>query len=415
MKIVLLSTFGKQGGAAVACQRISESLNKNNGIEAKLLVLHKNSENNSVVKVKSNKYSNFIRFAFERLVFWKHERSKSVRFAFSLSNTGLDISENQLIKEADIINIHWINQGYLSLKNIEQLLNLNKPIVWTLHDMWAFTGGCHYAGDCLNFQKTCGNCHFLKNPKESDLSKKTYHKKLKIFKNKKITVVTCSKWLGDVAKSSSLFKDFRVESIKNPINTEIFKPIGKQKALQNLNIVSNKKTILFGAMNVGDKRKGFEYLKKALFQLSENKPDTKNEIEILIFGKQKEEIELPFPQKNLSFIKNINDIISVYNAADVLVIPSLEDNLPNTISESHACGTPVVGYNTGGIKEMIEHKKNGYLAKYKSTEDLAEGIYWVLFQTDNSIKKHARQKAIINYSEETISKTYLKLYDELIN
>jgi len=367
MKIVLVNKSDNTGGAAVACRRLQKALLQND-IDAKLLVQEKNDKDNMVVATGTgfwHKKKKFLLFVLERLYFLFYEASKEIRFAFSPAIAGENIHKNPLIKDADIIHLHWFNQGFLSLKNLKKIIALDKPIVWTLHDMWAFTGGCHYSGDCTNYMNNCGNCTFLKTPLGKDLSYKILKKKKAILKNTNITFVTCSNWLKEKAKESLLLKDLKIVSIPNPIDTEQFYPKHKREIRQKLHLPTGKKLILFAAANISDKRKGLSYLLEVL-ELIEKDNSKPADFEILTFGKFDDSVfnNLSVKVHNLGVLSQVEKIAGAYSAADLFVLPSLEDNLPNTIMESLACGTPVLAFKTGGIPEMIEHKKTGYLADY---------------------------------------------------
>jgi glycosyltransferase involved in cell wall biosynthesis len=342
---------------------------------------------------------------------------RAVRFAFSTANTGIDISKQPDIANADILHLHWTNGGYLSISNIKQLLKTGKPVVWTLHDMWAFTGGCHYAGDCGHFINECGNCWMLREPNEKDISHTGWLRKAGMYKAaKNIVFVTCSNWLADVAKTSSLLKDFSIETIPNPIDTEIFSPGDKAAAREKWNIDKDAKIILFGSANILDRRKGIVYLVEALNDLKNNCKDAEN-IEIVIFGKNKsfDVNTLPFKVYELNIINSQQDMAELYRLADVYVTPAVEDNLPNTVMESLACGTPVVAFNTGGIPDMVEHKQNGYLAEFKSAADFAGGIIYVLNSGRKSeLAANARQKVLDNFTNELVAEKYLALYHSVL-
>ena len=367
----------------------------------------------------------FERFVRERLYFKFQEKNKEIRFAFSPANSGIDISEHPLVQEADIIHLHWINFGFLSLKSLEKLFALNKPIVWTLHDMWAFTGGCHHSGDCENYQFSCGNClQYLNNPSPNDLSNKVWQRKnailnhsLRLRSKHDITIIGCSQWLSNRAKKSSLLKDFLVKSIPNPLDTNLFSPQKKAEARIKLGLPIDKKLILFVAAKVSVIWKGFSYFQEAL-EILKTQHIHHQEIELVILGESDVEIiqKLPFKVHSLGRISDVNQIVSVYSAADVYVTSSIQENLPNTIMEAMACGTPAVGFEVGGIPEMIESYKNemppnGFLAKYKSAESLAKGMKWVLFDANyDELSKNARQKVMDNYSEKVVLEQYLKVY-----
>lgn len=446
MQITILSTFDNQGGAAIAASRLNKSLN-HKGLTSNVLVQDKKGKDASTQSIANTWFQKkmaLARFALDRLQFVFYEKSKDVRFSFSQATIGVDVSLHPLIQQSDVIHLHWINFGFLSLNSLDDLINTNKPIVWTLHDMWAFTGGCHYSGDCENYLNACGNCvPFLKNPSDTDLSNQVWQRKTDIFKKANFTVVACSEWLAQKARQSSLLQGKTILSIPNPIDTKVFYPIDKTIAQKHFGLSPDKKYILFAAAKVSDVRKGFAYFEKALsmfyardsmfnvrdsmlgideeLNTEHRKPNIENQasnIELLILGQaQASDFErLPFKVNLLGQLSDVGSIVMAYSAASVFVIPSLEDNLPNTIMESMACGTPVVGFGVGGIPEMIDHKKNGYLAKYKSAEDLAKGIQFVLEESDyQQLCDNSRKKVLENYSEEVVSEKYKKVYKTVRN
>ena len=199
-----------------------------------------------------------LRFILERLYFLPFEKNKSVRFQFSPAIAGKDISTHPWVQEADIIHLHWFNQGFLSLDGLDKLFMLNKPVVWTLHDMWAFTGGCHYSGECSEYVENCGHCPFLRSRHAGDLSYTIHQKKKKIWKKTNLNPVACSKWLGSLAKESSLLRGKNISSISNPINTDQFKPVDIFEARKKLNLPLDKKLLLFGRRQHKRPSKGHE-------------------------------------------------------------------------------------------------------------------------------------------------------------
>ncbi len=414
MNILIICKSDTTGGAAIASKRLKDALQAN-GHLVKMLVQEKKSSDNSVYST-GDKYLkkkwNFLLFVFERLYFYFFEKSKAIRFAFSPAVAGENISNHPLVKEADVIHIHWFNQGYLSLNSLKKLLRLNKRIVWTLHDMWAFTGGCHYSGDCENYKINCGNCKFLKHPGYQDLSTWVHKKKSIIFEGSNIQFVTCSNWLAETAKASSLLENFEIKSIPNPIDTSVYSPKDKSIVRKKLGLPLDKKLLLFGSANIFDERKGLNYLVEALNKLDKKEPLFQNELEIIMFGKSNEQLIKQFSYKvnNLGIINGDENIADLYSAADLFVLPSLEDNLPNTIMESLACGTPVVAFNTGGIPEMIDHKENGYLAEFKSVDDLLNGIQFVLNENSGKLNEASVKKVKAFYSQKIVSDKYLDSY-----
>lgn len=429
MKVLLINTYDTYGGAAVACKRVFQAIRDNKNISSAHLLVQQKDTQEQNIEVWSSSFvgrkKSFLRFVTERLLFLRFAKNRSVQYAFSPANVGVDISQHPLVQEADIIHLHWTTFGFLSLRSLQKLANLNKPIVWTLHDMWAFTGGCHYTGDCRNFQVNCGNCQFLKRPHDRDLSYKVFQKKFTFFSKAALHIVTSSRWLAQEARQSSLIKrsinssnEVPVRTIPTPIDHHTYAPVNKVKLREELNLPQDKFLVLFGAMNIADKRKGFKYFKDALDLLKQMPINIDQEIALVIFGKASAEMLdlLPYPTHNLGVLSGDEKIAQAYNAASLFVIPSLEDNLPNTIIESLACGTPVVAFDTGGIPDMVEHQQNGYLAKYKSAEDLAKGIHWVWQKSDTKqLANNARQKVLDNFTEEKVSNQYIELYKKILD
>lgn len=400
------------GGAAIACRRLMDTLNQIDGIEAKMLVQEKKTTHPKVFGIADNwlkKKFAFARFALERLHFTFYEKSKEVRFGFSTALTGIDISTHLLVQEADVIHLHWINFGFLSIDSLQQLFALNKPIVWTLHDMWAFTGGCHHSGTCENYQTQCGVCtRYLKNPAQNDLSNKVLRKKSLLRTKENIKIVACSEWLANRAKKSSLFKNLSIQAIPNPIDIQLFKPMNKALVRSKWNLPTDKRLILFVAAKVSVIWKGFSFFIDAL-QLMKNEEN----IELIILGEAETALieKLPFKTHALGRVNDVNKIVEIYNSADVFVIPSLEENLPNTIMEAMSCGIPSVGFKTGGIPEMIEHLHTGYLAEYQNAKDLKNGIIWVLNEANSTkLSQNARQKSENQYAQKVVVEQYLKVY-----
>lgn len=421
MKVLLINTFEQTGGAAIACQRLFNALLKA-GIDVKMLVNEKKSDHPRVISLSEgtfNKKKQQILHGLERLtVFTRNGFTKEGLFASSLANFSADISQHPAVLEADVLHLHWINQGMLSIKNIEKLAATGKPIVWTMHDMWNMLSVEHYAYYCNCAVPHDSDCIYLQKMDAKDKNAKYFYRKENLYKNAKIHFVTCSKWLKNVALNSYLLKNEDVRAIPNPIDTSLFKPKSKAECRALFHLPENKKLVLFGAMNVAHKEKGLPQLVEAAQYLYNQYPKERDEIELLILGKSTDVIPdemFPFKIHRIGFLSGAEAISTIYNAADLFVTPSLMDNLPNTIMEAMACGTPCVGYQVGGIPEMIDHLENGYVASYKSIEDLAHGIHTVLFQKEaQDYGAKAREKVLKDYAESTVSSAYIALYNSLL-
>ena len=402
MKIVILNTSERTGGAAVAAGRLGKALGQA-GIQVDKLV-------------RENTWLNRFRFYWERLIIFlcNHLNRKNL-FAVSIANTGMDLSGHPLVKDADIIHLHWINQGFLSLKDIEELVNLNKPIVWTMHDMWPCTGICHHAWGCERFYDECGKCLFLKSNNLHHLSYYVWKKK-GFLKTSGIQLVAVSSWLAEQAKKSSLTKDLEVVVIPNAIDVSIFLKKEKIEIRKKLFFPLDKKIVLMGAVRLDDPIKGFEFLKDALNILS----CARNDILLVLFGAIKNDKpffdHLDVPCLSLGHLSDNNQIAELYSAADVTVVPSFYETFGQTIIEAMACGCPAVSFNNSGQTDIIDHKKNGYVANYKDASDLANGIRWVLEHEDQQALSDACVKKVQeNYTEEVVAKQYMALYKHLLH
>src|SRR5664280_852369 len=291
---------------------------------------------------------------------------------FTFPILGTNVSHEKQIQAADVIYLHWIQGGFLNLSNIRQLAKMGKPVIFFMHDMWSITGGCHHSFTCEKYKTKCFDCQMF--PKENviDLAALEFRKKKKFFSDfKNLYFVSPSKWLHDCATQSFLTKGKPVYHIPNIVNSELFKPVDKKIARQFLNLNIDETVIAFGANSIESPYKGWPELQKALEILSHDQ-NTKN-VSVLIFGSgYNKQIgnSIPFKTRFMGFLRDEYSISLVYNAADVFITPSLADNLPTTILESLSCGTPVVGFDVGGIPDMIKHKWNGYLAKYRDAEDI---------------------------------------------
>ena len=409
MRVLIVNTSERIGGAAIAAGRLVEAL-KNNGIKAKMLVREKQTDRLSVIELKRNWWRVW-QFIWERILIWKENRFKKHNlFAVDIANTGTDITTIPEFQAADIIHLHWINQGMLSLNDIRKILQSGKPVVWTMHDMWPCTGICHHARECDKYHQECHHCPYIyKGGGKKDLSNQVFKKKKEVYQSAPVTFVTCSRWLKERAGQSALLKGHTIVDIPNPISTGLFKPQNALAARNKMELPTDKKLILFGSVKVTDKRKGIDYFIESCKLLAEKYPEMKEELGVVVYGKNSECLKplIPFQVYALDYISNEKDLVNIYNAVDLYVTPSLEENLPTTIMEAMACGVPCVGFNVGGIPEMIDHLHNGYVAEYKSAEDLANGIIWTLSESEyQSLSEEACRKAVSNYSESIVEEVH---------
>jgi len=409
MKVLIVNTSDSVGGAARAAYRLHKALIVF-GIDSKMIVQSKQSNDSSVFgsQTKFGKGISVIRPTIDQIpVKLYKNKSKSL---FSPAMTPFSNIVQQINDlNPDIVHLHWVCGGMMKIEDISRI---KAPIVWSLHDMWAFTGGCHYDEECGRYQGNCGYCKVLNSNKEHDLSSCIIKRKNKSFKNNDFIIVGLSQWLASAAKESYLFKDNKVVNLPNPIDTDLFKPFNKKQARQLWNLPENKKLILFGAVGAtGDPRKGYRELMNALSKLNIE------DIELVVFGSSEPKgmPDLKFESHYIDRLYDDISLITLYNACDVMVVPSIQENLSNSIMESLSCGVPVVSFDIGGNSDMVEHYKNGYLAKPFNSNDLANGIDWVINNIHyNDIALNARGKIVREYDINKVVKNYIELYKTVL-
>ena len=411
MRVLIVNTSERTGGAAVAANRLMEALN-NNGVKAKMLVRDKETNELTVAALPPS-WRQTWNFLWERFVIWLHLHLRREHlFEIDIANSGTDITQLPEFREADVIHLHWVNQGMLSLRGIRRILESGKPVVWTMHDIWPATAICHYVRDCNRFHTQCDACPLLPG---GSLATTVWRKKQQMLSGQHVTYVACSQWLADEARQSALLHDQTVVSIPNAIDTRLFCPQDQRKARAACGLPAEGRIILFVSQRVTDPRKGVRYLVEAIRLLAERHPDVASQTAIAILGGHAEEVasQLALPVYPLGYVSAPQRIVQVYNAADIFVLPSLEDNLPNTVMEAMACGVPCVGFRVGGIPEMIGHRVTGYVAEPRDAADLTAGIVYALDeQQAPALRKACLQKVAHSYSQQSVAKRYREVYEE---
>lgn len=416
MRVLIVNTSEKTGGAAVASNRLMQALNQS-GVKAKMLVKDKETDHLTVTQLPHQALKR-LHFLWERWCIFCHLHfSKRHLFHVDIANVGSDITSLPEFQEADIIHLEWINQGMLSLRNIQKILESGKPVVWTMHDMWPATGICHLTLSCQNFKTQCGHCMYLPHHgSQNDLSYRVWKRKQKVYASGNIHFVACSNWIAAQAKASGLLQNHSVTTIPNPIDTHLFAPNDKVAAARRLGLPTDKQLVLFASQRITNENKGIQYLIEACKQLVTAHPEMKDSVGLVMLGGHAEELKDAFslPTYSLGYVNDTKKIVDLYNAVDVFVLPSLSENLPNTIMEAMSCGVPCVGFDVGGIPEMIDHLQNGYVARYKDAASLAEGIAWILDKDTNSAELSRRciHKVQTAYAQQHVAKRYLEVYQE---
>ena len=415
MRVLIVNTSERTGGAAVAARRLTDALN-NHGVKARMLVRDKQSDQPTVVPLKKSPWLHW-NFLWERLVVFCHLHFKRKHlFEIDIANTGSDITRLPEFREADVVHLHWVNQGMLSLSSIRKILRSGKPVVWTMHDIWPATAICHLTLGCRSFCSTCRHCRLLPGGGgNNDLAAKVWRRKQRMLEGENVTFVACSRWLESEAKRSALLQGQKITSIPNPIDTRIYRPGDRTEARRNLGLPETGRLLLFVSQRVTNRNKGISYLVEACRLLAQQYPEMAADTGVVILGGHAEEVsdDLPFKTYPLGYVSDEQRIVQVYRAVNVFVLPSLSENLPNTIMEAMACGVPCVGFKVGGIPEEIDHQRNGYVAELRSAEDLARGIRWTLFEADaESLSHQAVSKVAQNYSQQSVALKYLDIYHQ---
>ena len=419
LKVLSVCTSDSGGGAPRAAYRIHQGV-RELGVDSRMFVKNKGTKDANVIALDEFVPQNPLYQAFDwtcnkvknkiQHFNWNRYPERDKVFMSDLRGTMLHGVLNRL--DYDVLHLHWINQRFIHLKDLPK----GKPIIWTLHDSWPFCGICHYFLDCEAYQQKCGCCPFLHSNKVDDLSQKVWKKKAEIYKDLDLHVVSPSRWLADCAKRSNLLSRFPVEVIPNCLDVDVFCPLHEKDISPKWQYFQDKRFrkpfVLYGAVNAAtDKIKGFANLLSVL-KILEQKGHA-DDFELIVFGATKSELSMDvnIPIHYVGYVGDTQELVSLYNLARVMVVPSLTENLSCTIMESLSCGTPVVAFDIGGNIDIIEHKVNGYLAKEEDDADLAEGILWCLENNEgNCLGNAGRVKVLREYTNEVVCRQYVELY-----
>ncbi|MEZ8635850.1 glycosyltransferase [Vibrio cyclitrophicus] len=413
IQVGIVSHSDSGGGAARASLRLALALRKND-VETRMFVSRKGTDY-QFIQTKIDKFSraiSFIRPTFGSIITRLLKTKNPCLHSGNWFHNSLltDINNENL----DIINLHWINGETLSISDISKI---SKPIVMTLHDMWAFCGAEHlcYELEDIRYKSGYLKGNFPKTSSGLDINRLVWNRKKKCW-SKKFYIVCPSQWLAECAKSSALFNGWPIYVIPNPLDLMVFKKIDKYQARDIINLPKSKKLIGFGAIGgLNQKHKGFDLLIESLKKISDIN-SSEHDIEVVIFGESEPYVkpDIDFPIHYLGELKDDTTLAITYNSLDVMVVPSRVENLPQTATESIACGVPVVAFNTSGIPSAVSHNLTGYLAKAFDIDDMIEGINYCLKHGD-ILSNHCVQYAKEYWSEEVVAQKYKQLYRETLD
>ena len=409
MRIVHLSTNASGGGAAIATLRIHQRLLAR-GVDSVLLVMNDPVELLDAVQIVRMRTRDKLHWRWDALArtITGGKHSSEQRAGFTLNRKSFyPVHVSDQIHRADVVSLYWVGHGFISPR---QLRAFGKPLIWRLSDMWPFTGGCHYSFGCERYTARCGACPQLASENDRDETRILWETKTREWQDLGISIVSPSTWIQERALRSSLFHDKEHHLIATGVDEEVFRPRDRSSARKALGIEGGQVAVLFGAINA-DPRKGLQHLERLVLQ------DTNQAYRFFVFGPAPSEKNLA--HKRVKFLGTITDeaaLSKIYSAADVFLAPSLEDNLPNTVLESMACGTPVVSFSdSGGVIDVITHRETGYLAQRDKSDDLNSGIWWAIEANRNGcLSKKIRARIVGSFTLDQQVDQYISLYSRLI-
>lgn len=414
MRVLHLSTFDVDSGAARGAYWLHKALCAR-AVDSTVLVGRKSGDDPTIRALRGApaRLMAKVRMRLDQLPLRSLDKTDESFWSINWLPSGVHRQINAL--KPDIVHLHWIGNGFMALDELKQI---KAPLVWTLRDMWAFTGGCHYTNGCDHYRGMCGACPQLRSNVQEDFSRKIWTRKEEAWRDLNLWVVPISAWMGDCARESSLLRPFPIEVIPNGVNTRRFKPATRSRWREEQALPSDARLIAFGAVNATkDPRKGFPQLKEALLNLAAS-PEA-DKLILVVFGETKPD-EMPDLGIKVHFAGFIDDdekLAELYTAADVAVVPSLEEAFGKTVIEAMACGTPVVAFDYGGPSDIIDHRMNGYLAKPFSAQDLAAGISWCLGVMDQdaaAMSRKTREKIAADFDIDLIADRYTALYERIL-
>ncbi len=403
-----ISTSDNIGGSGRSAYRIHTGLARL-GVRSRMLVGEKATDDDNVQRI-AGVWAPFDHFA--------NRVTGRLSWQYLFFPSSWAAPWRRWVREADVIQLYNTHGGYFS-HTVLPFLSRRRPVVWRLSDMWPFTGHCAYSFACEGWRTGCGGCPLLSDAPElyRDTTAQLWRVKDYIYRHSQLTIVAPSQWMAQMARESPLLGRFAVHLIPNGLDTNIFQPLPQAAARQQLDLPPTARIILFSAHSVADKRKGAAAMRQALERLAEM-PERPDNLHLLVVGQGATvwATQLPFPVTALEQLDDDAKLAVVYSAADVFVLPTLAENLPNGILESMACGTPSITFNVGGCPDAVRHLETGYLAAYNDAADLARGLSLLLTDEDlrARLRARCRQVSLAEYNSELQAQRFKNLYLDLL-
>lgn len=414
LKITIISHSDVIGQPAVATMRIKHTLEAR-GHTVRMLVFTKYTDDPTVRPVGNRPTSRLMRFGSERLrILLANGFRRSDLFKVSIANTGIDLSHDPDVADADIVMLGWINQGLLSLDNIRRIARTGKPIIWLMHDLWNSTGICHNPRQCTRYEHMCGNCQYLRRGRsERDLSRSTWWRKKQLYDRADIDFVAVSNHIADVAASSEIMNGRRVHVIPVPVAPDIFNPARSRNNPYGL--PRDKHLITITAPRLDDQTKGLDVAIQAFNYLFDNDPMFTNDCEVLLIGSFNDDTvlnDMRFPYRRIGMVHDRTAMADIYALSDVILSTTVDETFGLTLLEGLAAGATPVSFGTGGQADVVQHKVNGYIARNGDPEDLAEGIKWAIGARLDRNQLH--RDAVDRFSPDLVADRYDALFAEIL-
>ncbi len=417
MKIAHINLSDSKGGAANAVIRLHQAM-LDKGIDSDVYVVRSdNEQDDKIVSPKrfEKEVTSKIRYVITRQLSRGYDKSRGL---FSANYGSSSVVNPRNFTHYDAIYIHWINHGMMSLKSLEKILKLNRPVFWVCHDTWPLTGGCHLNLDCKKLFDQCGSCPSLFSTKDNDMANKLFIKKKRLYaKYPNLHFIAISPYMNDLIRNSAVAKEQPIHLISNAINTTLFKPLDKMSCREKFNLPATKKLILFGAdRGLKNLHKGWDFVHPTIEQICKKNPD---QIELVVFGSEyQQEIASLFSSK-VHFVGTITQsetMAMLYNACDVYLNPSVAESLSYTTMESISCGTPCAAFRVGGIPYVLTDGISGKLADVGNIKQLQEAVEWCLERcSDPLLSENCVGTIKGKFDLDTIAQKHIELLTNMVH